>query len=133
MKTIVQKVKFKATPQELFDLYMDSKKHSEATGGKAVLSKNAGGSFLAWDGYIEGKNLVLVPGRLIVQAWRTSEFKKSDLDSVLVLTLEKAVGGSLLTMTHTAVPDAIAPHFNKGWKTHYWKPFEKYLKTRKNK
>jgi|SRR5581483_3832164 len=127
MKTIIHKVKFKATPKELFNLFLDSKKHSEATGGRAKTSRKVGGSFTAWDGYIRGKNLAIIPGRMITQAWRTSEFKNSDHDSILVLTFEKAPGGTLLTMTHTAVPDHRAPHFNKGWHKHYWNPIKKHL------
>ncbi len=131
MKTIIHKVKFKASPQEVFNLFLDSKKHSEATGAKATANRKIGGSFTAWDGYIRGKNLAIIPGRMITQAWRTSEFKNSDHDSVLVLTFEKAPGGTLMTMTHTAVPDHRAPHFNKGWRDHYWKPIHKYLKLKK--
>jgi activator of HSP90 ATPase len=127
MKTIIHKVKFKATPKELFNLFLDSKKHSEATGGKAKVSSKVGGSFTAWDGYIRGKNLAIIPGRMITQAWRSGEFKDTDHDSILVLTFEKAAGGTLLTMTHTAVPDHKAPGFNKGWRTHYWEPIKKHL------
>ena len=128
MKTIVQKVKFPTTAKKLYDILLDSKKHSAATGGKAVVGKKAGDRFTAWDGYISGKNLALVPGRVIVQAWRTSEFKKSDPDSVLTLTLEEAGGATTLTMVHAAVPDHKASDFKTGWHTHYWKPILEYLK-----
>jgi activator of HSP90 ATPase len=127
MKTIIHKVKFKASPKELFNLFLDSKKHSEATGRKAKVNSKVGGSFSAWDGYIRGKNLAIIPGRMITQAWRTSEFKDSDHDSILVLTFEKAPGGTLLTMAHTAVPDHKAPHFSAGWKKCYWTPIKKHL------
>jgi len=130
MKTIVQKVKFKASPKQLYDLFLDSKKHSVGTGGKAKASRKVGGSFTAWEGYIRGKNIALVPGRMIVQSWRTATFKPGDHDSILVLTFEKAPGGSLLTMTHTAVPDKIAPDFAKGWYQHYWNPIRKYFKSK---
>jgi activator of HSP90 ATPase len=127
MKTIIHKVKFKASPKELFNLFLDSKQHSQATGSKATVSSKIGGSFSASDGYIRGKNLAIIPGRMITQAWRTSEFKDSDHDSILVLTFEKAPGGTLLTMAHTAVPDHKAPDFNTGWKKHYWNPIKKHL------
>jgi activator of HSP90 ATPase len=130
MKTIIQKVKFKAAPKELYDIFLDSKKHSLATGSKANVNSKIGGKFTAWDGYISGRNLGLVPGQMIVQSWRTSEFKKADQDSVLILTFEKAPGGTSMTMIHTSVPDARAPHFEKGWHEHYWRPIQKYLKER---
>ena len=127
MKTIIQKVKFKAQPKELFDIFLDSKKHTLATGGKAVASRKVGGSFSAWEGYIKGKNVAIVPNRMIVQTWRSGEFKSGNHDSVLVLTFEKISGGTLLTMTHTAVPDHKASGFSKGWYKHYWEPIKKYL------
>src|ERR1700733_5743982 len=132
MKTIIHKVKFKASPKELFNLFLDSKQHSAGTGSKAKVSSKVGGSFSAWDGYIRGKNLAIIPGRMITQAWRTSEFKDSDHDSILVLTFEKAPGGTLLTMTHTAVPDHKAADFNSGWKKSYWTPIKKHLAKAKN-
>ena len=127
MKTIIQKVRFKATPKELYSIFLDSKKHTEATGGKAKVSPKVGGSFTAWEGYIRGKNIMIVPGRMIVQSWRSGEFKAQDPDSILALTFEKAPGGTLLTMVHAMVPDHKAKGFAKGWHDFYWKPIKKYL------
>jgi len=127
VKTIVQKVRFPTSAKKLYEIFLDSKKHSAATGGKAVAGKKVGDRFTAWDGYITGKNLVLVPGRVIVQAWRTSEFKKTDPDSVLTLTLEESGGSTTLTMVHAAVPDHKADDFKSGWHEHYWKPIKKYF------
>ena len=131
MKTIIQKVKFKTSPKELYDIILDPKKHSAATGAKATGSNKLGGTFTAWEGYIKGKNIALVPGRMIVQSWRSGQFKGSDHDSVLVLTFEKAPGGTLLTMTHTAVPEHKAREFAAGWREFYWKPIANYLKGKK--
>jgi hypothetical protein len=127
MKAIVQKIKFKATPKELFELYMDSKKHTLATGGgKAVMSRKVGGSFSAWNGYIRGKNLEILPGKRVVQSWRgTSDFSAKE-DSILILEFEKAGGGAVLTMVHV-VPDRHVKHLSKGWHDCYWKPWKKFL------
>ena len=128
MKTIIQKVEFKTAPKELYDIFLDSKKHTEATGGKATASNKVGGKFSAWKGHIRGKNLHLVPGRLIVQTWRARDFKKGEPDSVLILTFKKKGKGSELTMVHTMVPDKDAPGITKGWPDFYWKPMTSYLK-----
>ena len=130
MKTIVQKVKFAASAKQLYDMYMDSKKHTASTGGAAKLGKKVGEAFTAWDGYLWGKNLLLVPGRHIVQTWRSTSFKKQDLDSVLSLTLEDVDGGALLTMSHVGVPDHDEAKLKKGWNEHYWRPWKKYLAKR---
>ena len=48
------------------------------TGGEAEVSNVNGATFQAWDGYLEGSNLELGPGKRILQNWRTSEFEDSD-------------------------------------------------------
>jgi hypothetical protein len=53
-KAIQQSVRFKASPETLFDTYLDSKKHSAATGGNARMSRKAGGSFVARNGQSSG-------------------------------------------------------------------------------
>jgi hypothetical protein len=44
-RVIQQSVLFPVPPEELFEMYLDSKKHSEATGGRARMSRKAGGEF----------------------------------------------------------------------------------------
>ena len=127
MKTIIQKVRFKATPKELYEIFLDSKKHTEATGGKATASNKVGGSFKAWDGYHWGKNLMLVPGQMIVQSWRNLDFKKGEPDSTLLLAFRKKGNGAELTLVHAMLPDRMGG-LGQGWKDFYWKPMTKYLK-----
>lgn len=127
MKTIVQKIEFKASPKELYELYMDAKKHSLITDHKAVMSRKVGGSFSVYGGSIKGKNLFLIPGKIIVQTWRINEFSKSDMDSILMLTFEPIQGGTELTMVHANVPDKEAKPLAKGWQDYYWKAWKKYL------
>ena len=77
-KPIVQAATFKASPEKLFALFTDSKKHSAATGAKASVSAKAGAKWTAFDGMLNGRNLLVVPGKMIVQAWRASHWPKSD-------------------------------------------------------
>jgi len=71
-KTIQQTVKFSASPRAVYELLMDSRKHTALSGEKARISRRVGGPFTAWDSHITGINLVLKPGRRIVQAWRAT-------------------------------------------------------------
>jgi uncharacterized protein YndB with AHSA1/START domain len=130
MKTIVQTLTFAATPAELFEMYLDSRTHTEATGGEAQVGRDEGEPFTAWDGYIEGRNLRVVPGRLIVQSWRDGEFGDGEPDSILVLRFDKAGKGGRVTMVHTNVPDARAKALTGGWHDFYWKPWKAYLAAR---
>ena len=93
-----------ASPQEIYDAWLDSFAHSEMTGSQAMLSDEIGAEIYAWDGYITGRNLELVPGERIVQSWRTTEFGDEHEDSIITLTLEGVDGGTLLTLVHSNVP-----------------------------
>ena len=74
-RVIQQSVQFLAPPEELFEIYLDSKKHSEATGGAARMNRKAGGQFTAWGGQLRGRNLLIVPNQIIVQTWRGTHWK----------------------------------------------------------
>jgi activator of HSP90 ATPase len=130
---IEQVVSFKKlSPADLYELFMDSAKHSAATGMPAKISRKVGGKWSAFKGMIWGRNLAHVPGRMIVQAWRSSQFKKTDPDSVLVVSFEKTATGARVHLVHVGVP----PHDHKGvtdgWKKYYWEPWKKYFSQRKD-
>jgi uncharacterized protein YndB with AHSA1/START domain len=66
-KTLQQTVTFKASPRQVYDMLMDSKKHQSLSGQPAKISRKVGGKFTAWDSHISGFNLALDPGQKIVQ------------------------------------------------------------------
>jgi activator of HSP90 ATPase len=132
-KAIQQKVEFAATPDELFEMYLDSKKHSESTGAKAKLSRKAGGKFSAWDGMLNGRNLLIVPGKTIVQSWRGSHWKNSDPDSILILQFSKTPRGGRVDLVHVNVPEHDHKGVTEGWHEYYWKPWKGYLAAKKKR
>src|SRR3989304_3511877 len=92
-KTIQQTVKLPASPRALFDIYMDARKHAAAVGSTVAISRRVGGAFRAFGGMLRGKVLALVPGQMIVQAWRSKNWRRTDLDSILILTFRSAPAG----------------------------------------
>jgi activator of HSP90 ATPase len=129
--TIQQSVVLPAKPKELFDTYLDSKKHSAVTGGKARISRKVGAKFTAWNGVLSGRNLLIEPNRMIVQAWRSVHFKRSDADSILVLEFSKAPGGGRIDLVHVNVPPQDHRGVTGGWPKYYWKPWKKCLQSKK--
>ena len=129
-KAIQQSVKFPAPPEVLFEMFMDSKKHSEATGAPAKISRRAEGKFTAFGGQLSGKTLAVIPNKMIVQSWR-GPWKAEDLDSVLVITFEKVAGGTRVDLVHSNVPGHDHKGVTKGWPLYYWGPWREYLKKRK--
>ncbi len=116
-----------ATPEAVYNAWLDSDGHSKMTGGPAEASSDVGAEFRAWDGYISGRNLELEPGRRILQTWRTQEFQESDEDSQLEITLDSVPDGTELTIKHTKLPDD-GMHYKDGWVEHYFEPMKAYFR-----
>ena len=101
-------VNLPASPQRVYDAWLDSQDHGAFTGGVAVIDARVGGRFTAWDGYISGETLALEPYRRILQSWRTPEFPADAPDSQLEILLEAVEEGTKLTLRHTQIPDGKA-------------------------
>ena len=115
-------------PERLFDAWLDGREHAAFTGGgEATASSVVGGSFTAWDGYIEGKNLYLDRPSRIVQSWRSTDFSADDADSRLELQLSAIPGGTRLVLAHDLVPDDQAAEYVDGWKRFYFEPMASYF------
>ena len=124
---IKQRVSLPAAPEEVYEAFMDAKKHSEFTGSKATSNPKVGGKFTAWDGYISGKNLGLEKGKRILQEWVTTEWPKGYPPSKLELTLKRVKSGTELVMIHSSVPEEQADDLAEGWNEFYWKPLKEYF------
>jgi activator of HSP90 ATPase len=123
---IRQDIKIKATPHEIYEALIDSKKHAEFTGASAKISRKTGGSFSAYDEYSSGKNLELIPDRKIVQSWRASDWPEGHYSTVSY-DLESIEGGTKIKFTQQGVPAEDAEDILEGWKDFYWKPLKKYF------
>jgi uncharacterized protein YndB with AHSA1/START domain len=124
---IRQSVVLPASPARLYEAYLDSKQHARIIDASARITARAGGRFSVWDGDIHGVILQLVPGRLIVQTWRASNWNKSDLDSTLILSFGPDKKGGRIDLVQVNVP---AKHFagvRQGWRDYYWTPWRALL------
>ncbi|HRW76121.1 MAG: SRPBCC domain-containing protein [Lewinellaceae bacterium] len=117
---------FPTTPDRLYRTWMDSKGHTAMTGGEASMMDQVGEAFTAWDGYIEGTNLALEPGRRIVQSWRTVEFADDEPDSRIEILLEATDQGTRLTLVHSDLPDH-GTIYEQGWIDNYFEPMQAYF------
>ena len=126
MKTIRQSVTFKTTPHEVYEALMDSRKHARFTGAKARISRKVDGKFTAYDEYIEGVNLNLVPDKKIVQSWRGSDWPEGHY-SRTTFSLKKVKNGTHLTFIQSGVPDQYYNDIKQGWYDYYWKPMKEML------
>jgi uncharacterized protein YndB with AHSA1/START domain len=127
-KTLQQTVTFKASPRQVYDMLIDSKKHQSLSGQKAKISQKVGGRFTAWGSHISGFNLALTPGKKIVQAWRATGWWP-DHYSVAIYELTKVRGGTRLKFTQIGIPpDRYSGHY-RGWIETYWTPMKEIFAT----
>ena len=128
VKTIRQKVKFKTSPKEIYEMLMDSKKHSTFTESKAKIIKRIGGKIYAYDDWIEGENLELVPNKKIVQKWRGKDWPKGYYSTAKFELKKDKNGETILEFTQTDIPEKYYKLINKGWKEYYWNKMKNLLK-----
>jgi len=130
-RPIRQSVTLNASPEELYETFLDSKGHAAVTGAPARIDRKVGGRFTAFGRQLRGQTLLVDPKRLIVQAWRSSQWKAEDPDSILILRFSKAAQGGIVDLVHVNVPAHDHKGVSQGWRTYYWKPWKAYLAKRK--
>ncbi|MFJ7725200.1 SRPBCC domain-containing protein [Neobacillus sp. NPDC097160] len=126
-KTIHQEVVFNARPGRIYEVLSDSKQFSEMTGGAPTeISPDAGGTFSCFGGMIHGRNIELVPGVRVVQAWRVKNWPEG-VYSIAMFELKEQDSKTLLVFEHIGFPEEEGEHLAVGWGENYWTPLEKYL------
>ena len=126
-ETIELREVFKATPQQIYNAWLNSESHAQMTGAEANCSNVVGASFTAWEGYISGRNIELLQNEKIVQSWRTSEFSDNDADSILTIIINESYEGTELLLTHKNIPKGQL-QYKKGWLDHYFVPMKDFFK-----
>ena len=129
---IKQSVTLPASAKKLYDMYLSPRAHSAFTGAAVVISGKPDSKFSAFDGALWGHTLAAIPGRLIVQSWRSSNFGDGDRDSTLILSFTSLKANSArIDLVHVGVPEVDFKGVSKGWPQYYWKPWRAYLAKKK--
>jgi activator of HSP90 ATPase len=125
-KSIRQSVTFRVSPHEVYEALMSSRKHARFTGSKASISRRIRGEIEAYDGYIKGMNLELVPDQRIVQTWFANDrcWPKNHYSKVTI-SLKKVRAGTHVSFFHSSVPEKCYKSIRQGWWDAYWTPMKK--------
>jgi activator of HSP90 ATPase len=130
-KSIRQTVTLDASPEKIYALFMDEKKHAAITGSKVNMSTKVNGKFNIFDGYCHGFNIELIEGKKIVQAWHFAEDGWPDSHfSICTFQLEQVGNKTKLKFLQTFVPEHKVDSLKEGWKQYYWDAMKEYLKNR---
>ncbi|HXQ79846.1 MAG TPA: SRPBCC family protein [Opitutaceae bacterium] len=124
--SIHQDVDFKAGPDRIYEALLDSKQFAAFTGRPAEIDPKEGGAFSLFGGLIVGRNIELVPGLRVVQAWRPTHWD-SGTYSVARFELKPKGSGTTVVFDHTGFPEGEYDSLLSGWNGHYWGPLAKYL------
>ncbi len=126
-KNVILAASLPASPDRLYDMYLDPQAHAAFTGAPVTVGSEAGAPFSAFNGMIFGTILHVEPKRLIVQRWRSINFPADSVDSVLVLTFVPEEGGARIELVHVNVPEVDFAGVSHGWEKYYWTPWRAYL------
>jgi activator of HSP90 ATPase len=121
-----QEIDLNASQQRIYDILMDAQKFASVTGLSAQIDPVAGGAFKTFGGVIEGRNIELIPGQRIVQAWRPAYWDPG-VYSVVHFELKVHEAGTMLILDHTGFPEGDFDHLDAGWYLRYWNPLKKYI------
>ena len=127
MKTINQTINFNASPEDVYEYLINARKLTKITGGKATNTEKIGGKFTAWDDYIWGTNIELIPGKKIIQKWTCADFPDNHFTEVKIELKKKGEKQTELTFTQTNVPDDFYEDISQGWNDFYWEPIQDYI------
>jgi uncharacterized protein YndB with AHSA1/START domain len=124
---IHQEVTIPASPAAVFETLMSSDSFAKMTGGRgAEISREAGGAFKMFGGDIQGRNVELVPGKRVVQAWRSGAWPEG-VYSLVKFELSGDAKATKLVFDQVGYPDGAHDMLASGWSQMYWDPMTKML------
>lgn len=126
-RNVVIAASLPASPERLYDMYLDQDVHSAFTGAPAIVAPRAGAPFSAFGGVLSGTILHVEPKHLIVQTWRSKGWPIDAMDGVLVLSFWPEPKGGRIELVHVNVPEVDFAGVSHGWEKFYWTPWRSYL------
>lgn len=125
---IHQEVTIEASPNAVYGVLTNSADFARMTGGRAAdISKDAGGALSMFGGDIRGRNVELIPGRRVVQAWRSQAWPEG-VYSIVKFELVPNAKGTKLIFDQAGYPDEAHDMLEGGWPKMYWQPMNEILK-----
>lgn len=124
--SIQQKIMIDADRAQVYELFADAAALSALSGMSGTPGRSAGEEFSAFDGHVVGRQIELVPGERIVQAWRFPAWEPG-IYSIVQFTLVTEGGGTRLVIDQHGEPDAWHDHINSNWPTFYLTPLTKHF------
>jgi activator of HSP90 ATPase len=125
--SIHQEVIFAASADAIYKTLTNAKDFARMTGGRAAkIAAKTGGEFSMFGGQITGRHVELVPGKRVVQAWRSKDWPAGHY-SIVHFELKPAEKGTALVFDQAGHPADAEEHLETGWGKMYWEPMKAML------
>jgi activator of HSP90 ATPase len=118
-------ITFGVAPKQVYNELLDADQFAALTGAPATIEPVEGGSFSLFGGQILGRNVELVDGERVVQAWRVAGWEPG-VYSVVRFELRASDRGTELGFDHTGFPTGAHDELDAGWHAMYWEPMRNY-------
>lgn len=138
-ETIHQEVTFKTPRRKVYEALTQSKHFDVITrlsdavtlmtapdAKPTSISREVGGPFTLFGGYVTGRNLELLRDERLVQVWRARSWDAGDY-SLVKFVLVADGSGTKVVFDHRGFPEGEGAHLASGWHSHYWDPMAKFL------
>jgi activator of HSP90 ATPase len=124
--SIHQQATIPADPRRVYQVLADAEALSALSGKGGKAARTEGEEFAAFDGNVTGRQIELVPGTRIVQAWRFPRWEPGQY-SLVTFTLTAVDGGTRLTIDQHGEPGDWHDHIAANWPTFYLTPLTEYF------
>jgi len=139
-ESIHQEPVFKASRKRVYDALTETKQFDKIIELSGVMksgmpsgankpteiSRQEGGAFAIFGGYITGRQIEFVPGVRIIQAWRVGNWAPG-VYSIAKFELIEHGTGTKIVFDQAGFPKGDGEHLASGWKAHYWEPLGEFL------
>jgi uncharacterized protein YndB with AHSA1/START domain len=120
-----------ASPQQVYDYLTSGEIFGAATGMPARLNAREGEPFSIFGGRVEGRQVELLPGERVVQAWRFGgahpEPWEPGVYSVVRFTLRPEGDATRLVIDHDGIPPQAVDRIESGYPAFYPDPMTEYF------
>src|SRR5262245_30432605 len=124
---IHQEIRINALPETVYEVLTNSAKFARMTSGRAAaISPEEGGEVSLFGGDIRARNVELVPGKRVVQAWRSSAWPKG-VYSIVRFELDRDGDATRLVFDQSGYPEGAHDMLEGGWAKMYWEPMQAML------
>jgi uncharacterized protein YndB with AHSA1/START domain len=136
--SIQQQAMIGADPEQVYAVLADAEALSALSEMSGTVGRSAGAEFAAFDGHVVGRQIELVPGERIVQAWRFPVWEPG-VYSIVRFTVTAEGAGTRLVIDQDGEPDELDglgchrtwhDHLDANWPTFYLTPLAEHFPAR---